>query len=147
MTRRTTRGVARGVWRDQASIRSSCAGESRRYACRTTPADGPSANSASASSPRTSSAVVSSESTDSMSTCRCAPRSRARRSSGRIRAAASSRPTSGACGRISGVRAVTLTERLTRGTGPEESRSSHSRAGHRGAASASVSSASSQRAA
>ena len=82
--------------------------------------------------------VVSSESTDSMSTCRCAPRSRARRSSGRIRSAASSRPSSGACGRISGVSAVTLTERLTRGTGPAESRSSHGRSGHLAAAAARV---------
>ena len=77
--------------------------------------------------------VVSSESTDSMSTCRWAPSSRARRSSGRIRSAASSRPSSGACGRISGVSAVTLTDRFTRGTGPAESRSSHSRCGPVGA--------------
>ncbi len=64
-----------------------------------------------------------------MSMCRCAPCSRARRSSGRRRAAASSRPRSGASGRSSGVSADTFTDRLTRGSGPSESRSSSGRSG------------------
>ena len=64
-----------------------------------------------------------------------------------MRAAASSRPFSGASGRISGVSADTFTDRFTRGSGPSESASSAGRAGHFGTAAASVSSASRQRAA
>ena len=76
----------------------------------------------SASSPSTSSSVVSSVSSDSMSTCRWAPSSRARRSSGRIRSRGVVAPDArGASARISGVSAVTLTERFTRGSGPAES--------------------------
>ena len=48
----------------------------------------------------------------------------ARRSSARRRPAASRWPRSGASGRSSGVSAETLTERLARGSGPAESRSS-----------------------
>ncbi len=86
-------------------------------------------------------------STDSMSMCRCAPSSFARASSGRMRRAASSRPISGASGRSSGVSADTFTDRFTRGSGPSESASSTGRCGQEGAAPASVSSASRQRAA
>ena len=91
--------------------------------------------------------MASTVSTDSMSMCRCAPSSFARTSSGRIRRAASSRPTSGASGRSSGVSADTFTDRFTRGSGPIESASSTGRSGHDGAAPASVSSASMHRAA
>ena len=64
-----------------------------------------------------------------------------------MRRAASSRPTSGASGRSSGLSADTFTDRFTRGTGPWESSSSAGRAGQWGAASARVSRASRQRAA
>ena len=67
-----------------------------------------------------------------MSMCRCAPRSFARRSSGRSRSAASRLPRSGASGRSSGVSALTLTDRFARGSTPAESRSSCSRAGQLG---------------
>ena len=67
-----------------------------------------------------------------MSMCRCAPRSCARRSSGRSRSAASRLPRSGASGRSSGVSAHTFTDRFARGSAPAESRSSCSRAGHDG---------------
>ena len=89
--------------------------------------------------------VASTVSTDSMSMWRWAPSSFARTSSGRIRRAASSRPTSGASGRSSGVSAETFTDRFTRGRRPIESASSTGRSGHDGAAPASVSSASMQR--
>ena len=56
-----------------------------------------------------------------MSTCRCAPSSRASRISARSRPAASRLPTSGASGRSSGVSADTFTLRLTRGIAPTES--------------------------
>ena len=69
--------------------------------------------------------VASSVSTDSMSMCRWAPSSFARSSSGRIRRAASSRPTSGASGRSSGLSADTFTDTFTRGTGPSESLLQH----------------------
>ena len=64
-----------------------------------------------------------------MSTWMWAPSSRAARSSGRNRPAASSRPRSGASGRSSGVSAETLTDTLARGSGPRPSRSSTGRAG------------------
>jgi hypothetical protein len=64
-----------------------------------------------------------------------------------MRRAASSRPTSGASGRSSGLSADTFTDTFTRGSGPNESCSSTGRAGQRGVAAASVSSASRQRAA
>ena len=64
-----------------------------------------------------------------------------------MRRAASSRPTSGASGRSSGLSAETLTDRLTRGSGPSESLSSTGRGGQSGAAAASVSRASRQRSA
>ena len=53
-----------------------------------------------------------------MSMCRCASRSRARRSSPRSRSAASRLPRSGASGRSSGVSAETLTDRFARGSAP-----------------------------
>ena len=59
-----------------------------------------------------------------MSMCRCAPRSCARRSSGRSRSAASRLPRSGASGRSSGVNAETFTDRFARGSGPALSCSS-----------------------
>ena len=93
------------------------------------PADGPARNSSSASSSSTSSSTASRESSDSMSMCRCAPSSRARRSSPRRRSAASRLPRSGASGRSSGVSAETLTERFARGSGPAPSRSSAGRSG------------------
>ncbi len=64
-----------------------------------------------------------------MSMCRCAPSSRARRSSPRMRSAASRLPRSGASGRSSGVSAETLTERLARGSAPAPSASSAGRSG------------------
>ncbi len=64
-----------------------------------------------------------------------------------MRRAASSRPTSGASGRNSGLRADTFTDRFTRGSGPSESLSRRGRAGQDGAAAASVSRASMQRSA
>ena len=48
-----------------------------------------------------------------------------------MRRAASSRPTSGASGRSSGVSADTFTDRFTRGSGPIESASSTGRSGQR----------------
>ena len=80
--------------------------------------------------------MVSSELTDSMSTCRCASRSRAVRSSRPRRRAASSRPTAGASGRMCGVNAVTFTDTFTRGIGPIRSLSSTARSGHPAAAAA-----------
>ena len=82
-----------------------------------------------------------------MSMCRCAPCSRARRSSGRSRRAASSRPRSGASGRSSGVSADTFTHTFTRGSGPIESASSNGRSGQPRTDSAFVSSACAQRSA
>ena len=64
-----------------------------------------------------------------------------------MRRAASSRPTSGASGRSSGVSADTFTDRFTRGSRPSESASSTGRSGHDPAAPARVLSASRQRAA
>ena len=63
---------------------------------------------------------------------RAEPSSLARTSSGRIRRAASSRPTSGASGRSSGLSADTFTDTFTRGTGPSESRSSTGRSASAG---------------
>ena len=62
--------------------------------------------------------------------CRCAGGRRAPSrgaAAGRMRAAASSRPFSGASGRMSGVSADTFTDRFTRGSGPTESASSDGR--------------------
>ena len=64
-----------------------------------------------------------------------------------MRAAASSRPTSGASGRRWGVSAETFTDRFARGSGPSESDSSVGRSGQSGVASARVRRASLQRAA
>ena len=111
------------------------------------PADGPSRNSSSARSSSTSSATASRESSDSMSMCRCAPRSRAWRRSARNRTAASRLPRSGASGRSSGVSAETFTDRFARGRGPTWSASSAGRGGSFAYAATSVSSASAQRAA
>ena len=54
-----------------------------------------------------------------MSMCRWAPSSRARRSSGRRRSAASCSPSDGASGRSSGVSAETFTDTFTRGQRPD----------------------------
>ncbi len=104
-----------------ASRAGSPAAPCRRTGRRGTPS--------SASSSRISSSTASRESSDSMSMCRCAPRSLARRSSGRRRSAASRWPRSGASGRSSGVSAETLTERFVRGSAPAASCSSWGRAG------------------
>ena len=93
------------------------------------PADGPSANSGSLSSSSVSSVTASRVSKDSMSTCRCAPVSRATRSRRRSRACAPAMPRSGALERSSGVSAETFTDRLTRGSGPAPSCSSSGRCG------------------
>ena len=82
--------------------------------------------------------------------CRCGGERRAHGlSQGGAAAAAapSSSPRRGASGRISGVRAVTLTDRLARGKSPAGSRSSTGRSGSPDCASTSVLSASSHRAA
>ena len=66
--------------------------------------------------------------------CGCARRARAAwRNSGRSRAAASSRPRSGASGRSSGVSAETLTDTFARGSGPpRRARAPAARASARG---------------
>ena len=119
---------ARLLARAHSRIRSRCAGESRRYACSTTPADGPSANSSSSSSAKPARA---SSRARRPTPCRCGGARQLARppSSGRSRRAASSRPSSGASGRISGVSADTFTDRFARGSGPT-SRARAARSGH-----------------